>query len=554
MAKDSSIGFNFFGRDVSVGKTLAALSREADHAGSSFKRIGETAAGVFTGNLMTSALAGAKDLFQTFAVDGVKSAMEDQAAQQRLATTLQNTTGASKLQTAAVEDYITKLTLSTGVSDDKLRPSLDRLVRSTHNVSEAQKLQSLAMDISAGTGKDLQAVSEALAKAHDGNFGALKKLGVSLDNNIIKHKDLKGAVKAMTETFGGQSAKQIDTFQGRMQRLSTTFDEAKETVGYYVLEALQPLSDFAVNKLGPALGDLAENIGPKLKPVFEALTSFAKSSLLPAMMKIWEIFSKNIGPVFKTVSGILTQVLLPILRGVWDFISKHLIPGISSILGPVLEGLSEAWKRISEKIKENKDLFETLGAVLTTVGAFITDTVAPIVGKVLGGAFKVVGVIIGGIIDVIAFLVKAIKGIVDAVKWIAEPFKKGFEIVRNIVKGVLNFIIDAINIVIGAINKIQFTVPDFPGVPHGGETFGINLDLIPHMAKGGIVSRPTLALIGENGPEAVVPLGRGGMGGGGIHIHVAGSVVTERDLAVAVRDNIAQLMRRRGLDPAILGV
>jgi hypothetical protein len=81
------------------------------------------------------------------------------------------------------------------------------------------------------------------------------------------------------------------------------------------------------------------------------------------------------------------------------------------------------------------------------------------------------------------------------------------------------------------------------------------LDTIPLLAEGGIVNRPTLAMIGEAGPEAVVPLSKmGGMGSGSIIINVAGSVIQEKDLAITVRDSIAQLMRRRGLDPAILGV
>ena len=76
------------------------------------------------------------------------------------------------------------------------------------------------------------------------------------------------------------------------------------------------------------------------------------------------------------------------------------------------------------------------------------------------------------------------------------------------------------------------------------------------LANGGIVNSPTIAMIGEAGPEAVIPLSKmGGMGGGmNVVVNVQGSVVQEKDLAVTVRDNIAQLMRRRGLDPAILGV
>jgi hypothetical protein len=95
-------------------------------------------------------------------IDAVKAAIEDQKSQVSLAQTLRNTTKATDQQVAAVEDYIDKTSRATGVTDDQLRPSLDRLVRSTQDVTKAQKLQQLALDISAGTGKDLASVSEAL--------------------------------------------------------------------------------------------------------------------------------------------------------------------------------------------------------------------------------------------------------------------------------------------------------------------------------------------------------------------------------------------------------
>ena len=98
-------------------------------------------------------------------IDGVKSAIADEAAQAKLATTLQNVTGATNAQIQATESYITKTSLATGVTDDDLRPSLDRLVRSTKDVTEAQRLQQIALDVSAGTGKSLSAVSE-VGRAH----------------------------------------------------------------------------------------------------------------------------------------------------------------------------------------------------------------------------------------------------------------------------------------------------------------------------------------------------------------------------------------------------
>ncbi len=116
-------------------------------------------------------------------VSAVKAAIEDEKAQVSLAQTLRNTTKATDQQIAATEDYIDATARATGIADDQLRPSLDRLVRSTKDVTQAQKLQQLALDISAGTSKDLATVTEALSKGLDGNLGALKRIGVPLDEN-----------------------------------------------------------------------------------------------------------------------------------------------------------------------------------------------------------------------------------------------------------------------------------------------------------------------------------------------------------------------------------
>ena len=193
-------------------------------------------------------------------VSAVKAAIEDEKAQVSLAQTLRNTTKATDQQIAATEDYINATARATGVADDQLRPSLDRLVRSTQDVTKAQKLQQLALDIAAGTGKDLAAVTEALGKAYDGNLGALKRIGVPLDENIVKTKDFDGAVKALSETFAGQAAAAAETFAGRMSRIKIAVDEAKEQIGFALLPFLEKLAKFVTDSLVPALEGLVNGL------------------------------------------------------------------------------------------------------------------------------------------------------------------------------------------------------------------------------------------------------------------------------------------------------
>jgi hypothetical protein len=193
-------------------------------------------------------------------IDAVQAAVEDQKAQATLAKTLENTTKATKDQIKSVEDYIDKTARATGIADDQLRPSLDRLVRSTKDVTKAQQLQQLALDIAAGTGKDLATITEGLGKAYDGNLGALKRLGVPLSESIIKSKDFDVAVKELSKTFEGQADVAAGTFEGRMQRVRIAIDEAKEQLGASLLPIMERFAKVITDTILPVVQSLVDGL------------------------------------------------------------------------------------------------------------------------------------------------------------------------------------------------------------------------------------------------------------------------------------------------------
>jgi hypothetical protein len=215
-----------------------------DKLGGAFKAVGTAAiaAGAAIGALAVKS-----------AVDGVKAALDDEKAQRILAQTLENTTGATNNQIAAVESYITQTSLAVGVTDDKLRPAFSRLVRSTKDTEEAQKLLNLALDISSATGKPLEAIANSLGKAYDGNTNALGKLGLGIDQSILKTKDFDLVYNNLKTSFAGFSANEAVTFQGRIDRLNVAFDEAKESIGFALLPVLGRFSKFLTDEGVPAL-------------------------------------------------------------------------------------------------------------------------------------------------------------------------------------------------------------------------------------------------------------------------------------------------------------
>ena len=248
------------------------------------------------------------------AIDGVKSAIEDEAAQSKLATTLRNVTDATDIQIASVEKYILQTSLATGITDDQLRPSFDRLLRSTQSVTEAMRLQSLAIDIAAGTGKSLAQVTEALSKAYDGSFGALKKLGVPIDENIIKTKDFDAAVVVLSQTFAGQADVAANTYAGRFARMKVAMDEAKETLGFALLPVVEKFSKFMTESGIPALNafiagltgekgiSAATEFAGRRVDSFEPKISKTQKSAFDAAKDIREM-AASVGKLFSTLDA-----------------------------------------------------------------------------------------------------------------------------------------------------------------------------------------------------------------------------------------------------------
>ena len=278
-------------------KKLGQGEKEVQGFGDKLGEFGKKAAAAFAVAAAAAAAYAGKLL-----IDGVKAAIEDEKAQVKLAQTLENTTGATREQIKAVEDQILKMSLATGVADDKLRPSFEKLVRATNDVEKAQKLQTLALDIAAGSGKDLDAVSQSLARAYDGNTSALSRLGIGLSSAELKSMSFDDVTAQLAQTFGGQASVQADTFSGKVARLQVAFDEAKESIGARLLPILTNLLDQFNNNLDPAVESIRKKFEPLRKAIEDNKDEFTA---------IWNFLNKYIVPILTgalkgAVNGIVT--------------------------------------------------------------------------------------------------------------------------------------------------------------------------------------------------------------------------------------------------------
>ena len=171
--------------------------------------------------------------------DAVKGAIEDAAAQEKLADQIRRTTGATDEQIQANENWISTQGKLLGITDEELRPALSGLVRATGDITKAQELASAAMDISTAKGLSLETVTKALEKAYGGNMTALAKLSPELRDMIKGGASLDEVMQAMAKTFGGAASDAAETTAGKFKRMKVALDETKESIGASLMPAVE---------------------------------------------------------------------------------------------------------------------------------------------------------------------------------------------------------------------------------------------------------------------------------------------------------------------------
>lgn len=327
--------------------TLAFDIIARDRASNTFDKVGDSAtkssgklkkfAKIGAGAVAAGALVAGKALF-----DMTKAAIEDEKSQAILAKTLKNTTGATKAQIDAVEDWVTAQGKALGVADDDLRPALQRLAEATGDVGKAQKLASLAMDISAGTGKSLKTVSEALAKAQMGNVGALSRYGIQTRNAAGEMMKFDEVTKKASQTFAGQASKAADTTAGKFARVKLQFEEIKETIGAKLIPVAEKLADWFLREGIPAI----EKMGPTLR----VLGKIA-GVVLPAAFNILARIFNDIGKTGKDVARVIKVAFNGVMDAI-DWLAKK----AAALLDALSKAPGMGWaKAAADKLRAMAD-------------------------------------------------------------------------------------------------------------------------------------------------------------------------------------------------------
>jgi hypothetical protein len=381
-----------------------------------------------------------------------KAAMEDQKEQAALALTLQNVTGATKQQIKEVEDQISAMSRASGIADTDYRKSLEALTRGTKDVRVAMKDMNLVMDISTALQMDSTTVAEALAKAYQGNFKALRTLSPEMATMIKEGASLNDVMDVLGDTFGGSTAAAAETAAGKMAILKNS------------------------------IGETSESIGAALLPIVEAV--------------------------------------LPILNKF------------------------AAWAQ------DNPKAFLAIAAAIGTVAAAIVATN-------IAMALNPFSLIAAGIALLVVGLVTAY----NKFEWFRDGVNAVVNTIIGFFEGMVNAAIGVVNAIIAVYNSIPLlpnipqaptiNVPTIGGGGGGGGSTEIarpnpGRDSIARFAEGGIVTAPMIGMVGEAGPEAIIPLDQYNRGGGNVTINVTGGLSTSAEIGESVVNALRAYSRSAG--------
>ena len=242
------------------GKALTKGKKEISQFDAATQKLGKTFAKVFG----TIAVA-------SFAKNAVNAFIESEKAAAKLRTTVKNL--GLEFEQPGIEDYLKSLSLQFGIVDENLIPGFQRLLIATKDVAQAQSLFETALNVSAGTGKDLNTVATSLSKAYMGDNAALGRLGVGLSKAQLKSASFLDIQKQLNTNFAGQASAAVQGYAGDMAKLTVAVDESKEAIGKGLLDALKALSgDNSIETFTAKLVSASETLGRYITNVADFLS------------------------------------------------------------------------------------------------------------------------------------------------------------------------------------------------------------------------------------------------------------------------------------------
>ncbi|MBN1690454.1 MAG: phage tail tape measure protein [Dehalococcoidia bacterium] len=297
--------------DKDVDKKFDDLDKKTKEAAQKWERnlriIGAAMVGVGTG--LIAAL-----------VKSTEAAAQEQAGIERLRISLNNVGIAYEGANGALEKWIDSQQQSTAFADDQQREALSNLVVATGDLTEAQDLLTLSMDLARWKGMDLSSAAGIIQKVYAGNMGILSRYGIIVDENATKEE----ALAAIQKKAAGQAAAYAKTAAGQMELLKNNIGDISEAIGATLLDNLTGLLK-TVNEVIQAIKEwISKN--PELTTgltIFVGILGLAlvglgtfialKAGVLAAGIVMGAGFTAALGPIGLIILAIAAVIAIGVL-------------------------------------------------------------------------------------------------------------------------------------------------------------------------------------------------------------------------------------------------
>jgi hypothetical protein len=389
----------------------------------------------------------------------------------------------------------------------------------------------LAVGALAAAGKSALAAGEEVNSANN----RILQINTAMGLFGSETQKVTDRITKLAEAQGTELGISNLTIKATQAKLLTFKNLAKsaKTVGGAFDRANRAALDMAAAGFGSAEGN-AVQLGKALENPIKGIAALAKSGVtftdqekekikvLVESNKMLEAQEMVLAAIETQVGGTAKATADDTARMKEGFAQFQQSLGLGLL--PILEAVTPVLLGMANWAKENPGTFKVLAAAIGAIAiSILAINAAMALNPISAIAIGVVALIAGVVLAYKRF--ETFRNIVDAV---FSGIKIGFDLVvtylktvAGIYKAIFNGIATGWNNTIG---KLSFSIPDIRGLPGRGTK--IEVPKIPMLAQGGIVSQATLAIIGESGPEAVVPLnrmGEFGMGGGSnVTINVQG--------------------------------
>jgi len=410
-----------------------------------------------------------------------KAAADEEANIARLSAALSAVGQDYDRVSGSLEKMINAQQLSTGFADDQQRDALSALIPIVGNLDEATKLLGLSMDLARWKGMDLASAAEIIGKVAGGNTGILSRYGIIIEKGASSTE----ALAKIQSLAAGQAEAYGKTVKGQMDALSASFGDMQEAIGTALL---------------PTLAELVKTV----LPLVEQFKNWAVEN--PELMKTLVLTAGAAG-LLMSVIGPLLMMMPGIISLVGAFSAGGAFAGVGAALsgiGPALAGIGAAILPVLPVVLA---FAAAIGGVLFFVYALVTEW------DRLGQLFGIVGDIIRNNLNIAInqariFFVQARDAIVGAWNNVVQFFTNIVNGIKTAFDNVVNWITQPFKDAWAQIQQIANNISSaWNGLFSGGTGTATTSVPVRPFASGGIVTSPTVGLVGEAGPEAVIPLG-----------------------------------------------